>query len=77
MEDFLTFGVTLDQLDELNSLIRRITANGDVIAVCGANLLDRQSLPALGEAIYDAACGVRSILAQIHEQRVENSASSK
>lgn len=77
VHDPLAFGVTLDQLDELNSLIRRITAKGDVVAVCAADLLDGQSLPALGEAIYDAGRRVRNIHTHIHEQRLENSAGSK
>lgn len=34
--DRLAFGVTVDQIDQLNSLLRTITANGDMVAVSSA-----------------------------------------
>jgi hypothetical protein len=67
-------GVTIDQVDKLDRLIRTIAAHGDVIAAGGAAHLDVQSLPALGDTIYDAANAVRSILDQIGEQKLGKTA---
>ena len=67
----LVFGLSLDQVDALDRLIRIIAAHGDVISAGVAAHLDERSLPALGDAIYDAANEVRSILDQVGEQKLE------
>lgn len=64
------FGVTLEQIDRLDRLVRTITANGDVIAVGDATRLEAGSLSALGEAIFVSARAVREILDQIEGQRL-------
>ena len=74
--DSYVFGVTLDQVDELGRLIRTIAAHGDMIAIGGANPMDKQSLPTLGDLIYDAARAVRSTLDQVGEQRLEKAAAA-
>ena len=56
--DRLVFGVTIDQIDELNSLLRTITANGDMVTICSADALHPQSVSTLGEAIFNAALAV-------------------
>lgn len=66
----LVFGLTLDQLDALCALVRGISAHGDVVAQCGTDALDRESLPALGEATYTAGRTARRILDAIGEQRL-------
>ncbi len=68
--DPLVFGVTLDQLDILHRLVRTIAAHGDVIAIGAGASLDVQTLPALGDAIYDAAIAARHLLEQVGEQRL-------
>ena len=72
-----SFGITLDQIDELNSLIRLIAAQGDVISVGNAARLDDRSLPALGESIYEAACLVHGILLQVCEQDLKHLVATK
>lgn len=67
-----SFGVTLDQVDQINRLVRLIAAQGDVIAVGNAIRLDERSLPSLGEAIYDAACAVHDIVEQVCEQKLKH-----
>lgn len=72
----LVFGVTLDQVDALDRLVRTIAANGDVIATGGTAHLDERSLPALGDAIYDAAHAVRDILDEVGEQKLAAAAAT-
>jgi hypothetical protein len=64
------FGLTLDQVDALGRLTGILIANGDVISIGRTAPLDEQTMPTLGEAIYDAGYAVRSILAQVEEQRL-------
>lgn len=70
----LRFGATLDQIDELNRLVRTITASSDAIAVSGDDLMDDRSLPTLGDAIYDAGLAVREIVDQVYRQKLEKGA---
>lgn len=65
------FGVTLDQIDQLDRLVRTIAASGDVIAVGSGAPLHGASLPALGEVIFGAANAIRDLLDQVEEQRVD------
>ncbi len=66
----LVFGVTIDQLDELDSLLRTISSNGDVVTICAADAVHPQSVSTLGEAIFNAALAVRDVLDQVEEQRL-------
>ncbi|MBN6152753.1 hypothetical protein JR065_20700 [Xanthomonas sp. AmX2] len=72
--DSIAFGITLDQFDALDRLVRTIAAHGDMIATAAGARLDAQTLPALGDAIYDAARAVRGILDQVGEQRLAGAA---
>jgi hypothetical protein len=64
------FGITLDQIDALHRLIQTISAHGDVVgAGCTAELA-RHTLPLMGQAIYDAALAVRTLLDQVEVQRL-------
>jgi hypothetical protein len=67
----LAFGITLDQVDELDRLIGWISAQGDVIST-GIRDLDHRSLSALGGAIYHAANAIGEIFDKIGEQALEN-----
>ena len=73
----LVFGVTIDQIDQLNSLLRTITANGDMVTICRAEVVHPQSVSTLGEAIFNAALAVRGILDQVNEQRLEQERTSE
>lgn len=68
------FGVTLDQIDELNRLVHAITAHGDVVMLGSASEFSDHTLSAMGEAIYDAGTAVHEILEQVQTQhpRVED-----
>lgn len=66
------FGITLDQADALDRLIRAITAHGDIIAAGTAPYLDPRTLPALGEAIYTAGRAARGILDQVGAQALKD-----
>ncbi|RYF51878.1 MAG: hypothetical protein EOO38_02035 [Cytophagaceae bacterium] len=65
-----TFGVTLQQIDQFHTLLRTITAQSDMVAVCSGKPLDATSLSVLGESIFNAARAVRGIVDEIHEQRL-------
>ncbi|SOD50768.1 hypothetical protein [Pseudoxanthomonas wuyuanensis] len=72
----LSFGATLNQIDELNRLVRTITASSDAIAVSGDDLMDDHSLPTLGDAIYDAGMAVREIVDQVYRQKLKKGAAA-
>ncbi|MBB4128679.1 hypothetical protein GGR77_004010 [Xanthomonas translucens] len=69
-EERFTFGVTLQQLDQFHALLRTITAQSDMVAVCSGAPLDEKSVSILGESIFTAARAVRRIVDEIHEQRL-------
>ncbi|WP_192886165.1 hypothetical protein [Xanthomonas campestris] len=69
-EQHFTFGVTIEQIDRFHTLLRTITAQSDMVAVCSGKPLDATSLSVLGESIFNAARAVRSVVDQIHEQRL-------
>jgi hypothetical protein len=64
------FGVTLDQIDALDRLIQTISAHGDVVATGHTAELAGHTLPLMGQAIYDAALAVRTLLDQVEAQRL-------
>ncbi len=73
----LVFGVTIDQIDELNSLLRTITANGDMVTVGCEEPLHPRTVSSLGEGIFNAALAVREVLDQVQEQRLEQEGASE
>ena len=64
------FGVTLDQMDELDRLLRLVTALGDAVFCTAEDGLAEGSLHALGHAIYDDALAVQAIVEQVTAQRL-------
>ncbi|MEQ7421294.1 hypothetical protein ABQE70_17330 [Xanthomonas campestris pv. campestris] len=69
-EDHFTFGVTVEQIDRFHTLLRTITAQSDMVAVCSGKPLDVTSVSILGESIFNAARAVRSIVDEIDTQRL-------
>ncbi|UKE50969.1 hypothetical protein KCU57_00660 [Xanthomonas translucens] len=69
-EERFTFGVTLQQLDQFQALLRIITAQSDMAAVCSGAPLDDKSVSILGESIFTAARAVRGIVDEIHAPRL-------
>ncbi|CTP93133.1 hypothetical protein [Xanthomonas graminis] len=69
-EERFTFGVTLQQLDQFHALLRTISAQSDMAAVCSGAPLDDKSVSILGESIFTAARAVRGIVDEIHAQRL-------
>ncbi|MBB3835975.1 hypothetical protein FHR55_004239 [Xanthomonas arboricola] len=67
-EAHLTFGVTVEQIDQFHTLLRTITAQSDMVAVCSGKPLDATSLSVLGENIFNAARAVRRIIDEIEAQ---------
>lgn len=65
--DRLVFGVTINQF---NSLLRTITAHGDMVMISSAEALPPRSVSTLGEAIFSAAPAVRDVFDQVEEQRL-------
>ncbi|MBB4125823.1 hypothetical protein GGR77_001094 [Xanthomonas translucens] len=71
------FGITLDQADALDGLIRILAAHGDILAAGTAPYLDPRTLPAMGEAIYTAARAARGILDQVGAQALEDTTTGR
>ncbi|MCC5091570.1 MULTISPECIES: hypothetical protein [Xanthomonas] len=69
-EEHFTFGVTIEQIDRFHTLLRTITAQSDMVAVCSGKPLDATSLSVLGESIFNAARAVRGIVDEIDAQRL-------
>ncbi|CAD0359127.1 hypothetical protein LYZ86_04505 [Xanthomonas hortorum pv. cynarae] len=69
-EEHFTFGVTVEQIDRFHTLLRTITAQSDMVAVCSGKPLDATSLSVLGESIFNAARAVRGIVDEIDAQRL-------
>jgi hypothetical protein len=70
VDERLAFGVTLDQIDALNRLIQTISAHGDVVACSRAAGLDTNTLPQMGQAIYDGMEAARAILHEVEAQQL-------
>lgn len=68
----LAFGVTHDQADEIERLLRIISAHGDVVWAGSASELNEGSLPVLGETIYEAAEALGNIFERIGEQTLKD-----
>ncbi len=61
--DRLVFGVTIDQIDELTTLLRTITAHGDALTFCNAEYLQFGACRRWGRPSSTRAlpCGIFSI----------------
>lgn len=71
------FGITLDQIDALNRLIRTISAQGDLVACSRTAGLDDDTLPRVGQAIHDGMEAVRAILLEVEAQQLRHSRGSR
>jgi hypothetical protein len=71
------FGITLDQIDVLNRLIPALSAHGDVVACSRGAELASDTLPRLGQAIYDGMEAVRAILLEVGAQRLGHERGSR
>lgn len=71
---FFIFGITSDQFDELDRLIWRIRAQSDVISSGCTMHLSEESLPLLGEMIFEAAETIGEIFDRIGDQTLEKAA---
>ncbi|MCF8796000.1 hypothetical protein KIP65_04390 [Xanthomonas campestris pv. campestris] len=69
-EEPFTIGVTIEQIDQFHTLLRTITAQSDMVAVCSGKPLDATSLSVLGESIFNAVRAVRGVVDEIYEQRL-------
>jgi hypothetical protein len=64
------FGVTLDQFDTLDRLIQTISAHGDALACSHAAKVAGDTLPRIGQAIYDGLEAVRAVLDEVETQQL-------
>jgi hypothetical protein len=67
------FGVTLEQVDELNRLLDMITAHGDVVFSAHDAELAIGTLPLVGHAVFDDARAAKDIIGQVTSQRLGGS----
>ncbi|MCF7220760.1 XAC0095 family protein [Marilutibacter chinensis] len=64
------FGVTVDQIDALQTLAAKLSAHGDVVTGSGDAAFADQTLPTIGHAIFEEAEALRGILWQVNTQRL-------
>ena len=62
--------MTLDQLDEINRLLERLAAQGDLLAA-GPGDFATSTIPAIGEALFAGANEVHDIIRDVASQRFE------
>ena len=62
-------GITLEQLDTLDRLLRAIAAHGDVLASVQASALAPGTLPVIGQAVQEHAQSMRDVLDRVEAQR--------
>ncbi|WP_184368290.1 MULTISPECIES: hypothetical protein [Xanthomonas] len=67
-QEHFSFGVTVEQIDRFHTLLRTITAQSDMVAVCSGQALDNGSVSILGESIFNAARALRGIVDEIDAQ---------
>ncbi|WP_407353992.1 XAC0095 family protein [Luteimonas sp. R10] len=72
-EERLVFGVTLDQMDELDRRLDMITAHGDVVFSVEDADLAIGTLAMVGHAVFDDARAAKDIIGQITSQRLDGS----
>jgi hypothetical protein len=66
----LALGMTMDQFDRLDRLLRLLAAHGDAVSAHGAADFAEGTLSMLGHAIFDGALVVHEILDEIEQQRL-------
>lgn len=66
-EDFV-FGVTMDQFDTLDRLVCRVRAHGDVVSGSDEAHFDSNTLPLVGDAIYEQAEALHALLGEVEGQ---------
>jgi len=64
------FGVTLDQLDEINLLLGMVRAHGDVVIASHEAEFADHTLSLVGHAIFCDAQKLRDILRDVNDQRL-------
>ncbi|WP_407352754.1 XAC0095 family protein [Luteimonas sp. R10] len=67
------FGVTLDQMDELDRRLDMITAHGDVVFSVEEADLAIGTLAMVGHAVFDDARAAKAIIEQVTSQRLNGS----
>ncbi|KAB8193911.1 hypothetical protein FKV24_006110 [Lysobacter maris] len=66
------FGLTVAQIDALQTLATQLSAHGDVVTGSGDAAFADQTLPTIGHAIFEEAEALRGILGQVSTQRLGN-----
>lgn len=64
------FGVTMDQIDTLDRLVRMITAHGDVVSADDMADFAEGTLVMVGHAIFNGTLELRDVLDQVQDQRL-------
>jgi hypothetical protein len=64
------FGVTVDQVDTLDRLIRMIRAYGDVVSADDMADFAEGTLVMVGHALFNGALDMREVLDQVQDQRL-------
>ena len=71
-DDDYAFGMTLDQLDEMNRLLDQLTAQGDLLMASSGGDLAEGTLIVTGAAIFSDADTAHTIIRQVNSQRLED-----
>lgn len=73
----LVSGITLDQTDQLHTLVRTVTAIGDALCSGAGRDATPETICTFGEMIFDAGNELHSVLGAIDNQRIGKSAAHK
>ena len=71
------FGVSLNQIDEINLLVDMIRAHGDVVAASDAAGFADHTLSIVGNAIFSGAKKLREIVLDVEAQRLDPARGSR
>jgi hypothetical protein len=65
------YGVTLDQIDEINRLLEKVRAYGDVVIASDDAEFASCTLSLIGDSIFHDAIRLREILWEVNAQRLD------
>ncbi|MCD9029089.1 hypothetical protein LDO26_12845 [Luteimonas sp. BDR2-5] len=71
-DDDYDFGMTMDQLDEINRLLDLLSAQGDLMMASGEGDVAKGTIIVTGSAIFDGAEAIHAIIQKVESQVLED-----
>ncbi|MCD9007444.1 hypothetical protein LDO31_14585 [Luteimonas sp. XNQY3] len=73
VDDDYEFGMTMDQLDEMNRLLDQLTAQGDLLMAGAGGDFAKGTLIVTGASIFNDADAAHTIIRQVNSQHLDDS----